>query len=470
MLEDLFAHPSKDSLLNLVWVYLVGLGVLVTQQWSSRRAVGLPLAYALSFSMLHLVGAAVYSIPGYYPRSAILLQNHSSLQNTFEGFRVACFGFWALVLGVILTPLVARPRQPAPMIRHPNVTSRMPVNLILMGVLFFFVIFPVVGKLPSLGGLSIAGTMLTGIGVYLRCRQSWQARNWREFSVSLLMTLCFPVVTILFLGFASYGSAMAMTILVLVTCFVRPRWVSVATLLGMVFVGLSFYINWMVWRVEIREAVWGSYSFESRVERLAQMVTNVRVLDVGNQNHLEIMDLRLNQNDLVGKGVIRLRSGRVDYGEGYSLWVAATSWVPRLLWPNKPLSGGSGNFVSVYTGQEFAEGTSVGAGQPLEFYANFGMNGVLVCFFLLGLAIGWFDCRASDCLNQGDWWSACRWLLPGMAFLNPGGMMNEAVSSAAASMLLLLAIHHALFSSYYPRHPMAMRPRHAPMVRGEPRS
>ena len=58
--------------------------------------------------------------------------------------------------------------------------------------------------------------------------------------------------------------------------------------------------------------------------------------------------------------------------------------VPRALWPDKPAVGGGGSLVTEYTGIPFEEGTSVGAGQVLEFYVNFGIPGVLAGFAGLG--------------------------------------------------------------------------------------
>lgn len=123
MLEDFLTQPSKDNLVTLAVIYGAACVVLFFSQWTSRRATGLPLAYALSFSMLHLVGALIYSLPDYHPRSAILLQNHSSLENTFYGFRVACLGFVMLVAGVVLARFTAPVRLATHYVHHPNVEA-----------------------------------------------------------------------------------------------------------------------------------------------------------------------------------------------------------------------------------------------------------------------------------------------------------------------------------------------------------
>ncbi len=61
--------------------------------------------------------------------------------------------------------------------------------------------------------------------------------------------------------------------------------------------------------------------------------------------------------------------------------------IPRALWPNKPVVGGSGDLVSTYTGIRFADGTSVGIGQVLESFVNFGTRRRRrSCFLIIGAA------------------------------------------------------------------------------------
>ena len=93
------------------------------------------------------------------------------------------------------------------------------------------------------------------------------------------------------------------------------------------------------------------------------------------RTHLFALDQRLNQNYLVGMGVMRHREGEAEllYGATVPFWAL----IPRAIWPDKPAVGGGGDLVSQFTGIKFAEGTSVGVGQVLEFYMNFGMPGVL---------------------------------------------------------------------------------------------
>src|SRR5205814_7729697 len=100
--------------------------------------------------------------------------------------------------------------------------------------------------------------------------------------------------------------------------------------------------------------------------------------------HRGAIDRRLNQNFLVGAAAASLESGQVEYASGATLGNMIVALIPRAIWPDKPAVGGGGSVVADFTGIEFAEGTSVGAGQVLEFYVNFGTWGVIGGFLLLG--------------------------------------------------------------------------------------
>ena len=82
---------------------------------------------------------------------------------------------------------------------------------------------------------------------------------------------------------------------------------------------------------------------------------------------------------------MRHREGEAElsYGTTVPLWAL----IPRAIWPDKPAVGGGQDLVAEFTGIKFEEGTSVGAGQVLEFYMNFGMPGVLAGFAVLGFIL-----------------------------------------------------------------------------------
>ena len=141
------------------------------------------------------------------------------------------------------------------------------------------------------------------------------------------------------------------------------------------------------------------------------------------RQHLFALDVRLNQNYLVGVGVMRHREGETEllYGATVPFWAL----IPRAIWPDKPAVGGGGDLVSQFTGITFAEGTSVGTGQVLEFYMNFGMPGVLAGFAVLGFILMRLDQRMMRALAMGNIHGLVQCALPGLALLQPLGSLLE---------------------------------------------
>jgi hypothetical protein len=94
--------------------------------------------------------------------------------------------------------------------------------------------------------------------------------------------------------------------------------------------------------------------------------------------------------------------------------------------------------VSEYTGLSFAEFTSVGVGQVMEFYINFGRPGVLIGFACLGVLLRTVDFNAARCLLRKQYADFAFWYLPGLAFMQTGGSLVEISGTCATSAVLAL--------------------------------
>jgi hypothetical protein len=220
------------------------------------------------------------------------------------------------------------------------------------------------------------------------------------------------------------------------------------------YVGLSFYVSYMRDRTEIREVVWGRRPFLERVEQLADTFSRFEWFDPTNPAHLWYVDRRLNQNVFVGVAAsqFRYRSGPT-HAMGDTLVEALLAMVPRALWPGKPAVAGSGDLVSRYTGFRFAEGTSVGIGQVLEFYVNFGSLGVALGFVAVGAALTLIDQAARRRLELGDGPGFALRFLVGIAFLQAGGSLVEIAGTAAASLAVVLAVNRLYRDVWRPEAP-----------------
>jgi hypothetical protein len=432
----------------LVWFMVVAL--VIRHQWSKKiPSVGLPLIYLLSLSMIHWFGALIYTFPWYKPTSAYLVSSGSSITNVIAGFNESVYGVIAFGFGsIILAPRVLKQLKPAwlrEVTREPEL--KLPQTYITLGLLFLLVIAPILSGIPGFAAMTTSGVSLFIVGLCLICWKSWYMGETRSFVNWLIIACSMPLITILTMGFIGYGAVASLVVLIFVFTFYRPRWKVIVTAILVLVLGLSVFVTYARDRNEIRASVWGGQSAQMRIERLWQTISKFEFIDPFKQQHLELIDIRLNQNVLVGKAVNYISSGYVDYANGETLGQAVLAAVPRILWPDKPVNAGSPELVSRYTGQQFARGTSVGVGQVLEFYINFGEIGVVLGFVVFGTILRIIDISAGQKLIYNNWVGFTSWFLPGLCMIQPGGSLVEIVGSTSASIVLLYIINYV----YLPR-------------------
>src|SRR5262249_47380779 len=238
------------------------------------------------------------------------------------------------------------------------------------------------------------GWNLVVVGLSLDCWAAWREGR-RGALVAWLAAACvLPMFTVTVQGFLGFGINALLVVVCLVLTFVRPRltWLPIGLVIG--FLGVSTYVTYMRDRGEIRDVVWTGAPVEERIAQVFETLTDPEWFDPYNRAHLERIDARLNQNVLVGAAVRYLELQNNPFAYGQTLWDAAIALVPRALWPAKPVSAGSPDIVSRYTGLVFSESTSVGIGQVMEFYVNFGRLGVVVGFLTLGTILALIDLGA----------------------------------------------------------------------------
>jgi energy-coupling factor transporter transmembrane protein EcfT len=244
----------------------------------------------------------------------------------------------------------------------------------------------------------------------------------------MLLLPLLPLVTLTQGGFLGFGIMWAVTVAAFLFAQSKRKAAYIFAAPAVFFIGLSLFVNYMAARDDLRQLVWYEQaSLGDRLQRIADVFVNFELLDLSNSRHREAIDRRLNQNFLVGAAAARLESGQVEYASGATLGNMIVALVPRAIWPDKPAVGGGGNVVADFTGIEFAEGTSVGAGQVLEFYVNFGTWGVIGGFLVFGCLIGRMDLLAMRYLRQGQQTRFLLWFIMGLALLNPGGNLQEVV-------------------------------------------
>ncbi|MGA2590649.1 MAG: hypothetical protein ABSH32_12090 [Bryobacteraceae bacterium] len=420
---------SKLSEYLLIWMAVMGLVALV--RWRRRMpSAGLTLAYLLNLSLIHWIGAAVYVLPAFQNQDLRLTE--LGLEQSLYGLLAFAFG------GLILTPILASrgwlPRSKAA--HQPD--PRLPKAYMACGVAFYLLLTSTsLGHLPTATAIVSSGQQLIVAGLALCCWKAWRENQVRRLIGWLLLAFLLPVTTLVRAGALGAGAIALLTLLIFVSGFVRSPFKIALVALPLLYLGLSVFVTYMRDRTDIRVTVWGGQSLSDRLDRLSETVATFEWFDPANFHHLQRIDARLNQNWLVGAAVNRLHETD-GYARGDTLWDALLALIPRALWPDKPILAGSGDLVNRYTDIKFAPGTSVGIGQVLEFYANFGTTGVVIGFAIMGLVITVLDYQAADRLARSDLQGFVLWLLPGIALLQVNGQLVELTASAAASLVVAL--------------------------------
>ena len=420
----------------IAWMVVAAI-VVFTRIRRPQLSVGLVAGYLVNLWLIHWPGAVTYVMPWYTApdRDRVADGFHQSL------IAVVAFALGALLLGPVLAKILEPPRSHSEesKVRRPD--ARLPWVYLSIGILGYTIIGRVLSGLPTVSAVAGGLRQLVIVGFALLLWNAWYAKDYRRFILIIACTAILPIATIVQEGFLGYGAMALIAIMTFTAVFARPRLPLLIFGLLVAYVGFSFYVTYMRDRAVIRGVVWGGQAVGNRLAQLQNTVSNFEWFDPKDPRHLDLVNARLNQNTLVGAATLKFELGDRNYAYGATVVDAFLGLIPRIVWPDKPFVAGSGSVVSDYTGFQFAAGTSVGVGQVLEFYINFGPTGIFLGFLLLGTVICLFDIWAAQRLWKGDWLQFAMWYLPGVSMLQAGGSLFEVMASAGAALVAVLIIN-----------------------------
>ena len=429
--------------LLILWFGLLG-ALLVFAVGPPGRGGALTLAYFLDLSLIHVPGVLAVLGTGI---------GIADIVDTSFGFEMTLAGMAAFVAGAAAACLSAKAvsdrigseiarKSPVPGRAAGTGFDRLGWRALAIGAGFYLLLSPVFGQLASATSIvsSIPNLLVLGFWMlwYPSVPQTGSPIGLQDDARRRLLALgllpLLPLTTLVTGGFLGFG--FHWVIAVLAFCFVMARcrlWIYLASPVA-VFLGLSLFVTYMGQREAIRDVVWHEETgLFGRLEQVSRIITDFELLDLSSDAHLTALDDRLNQNVLVGAAVARHEAGFYDFAFGGTvpLW----GFVPRALWFDKPVVGGGGSLVTEYTGIPFQEGTSVGAGQVLEFYVNFGIPGVLAGFAGMGFLLMRLDLGIMDAFAAGDMSGLLLRALPGLSLLQPGGNLLEILIALLGAVL-----------------------------------
>lgn len=407
-----------------IGVSIVAFLALVWMLRADQVSLGLPIAYLAMLLLNHLPGPYAHLVAdGRLPNTRIVEL----------GLKYATVGAVCFVLGVGLARLLTVRPSGAPIQER----RRFWLFCLFAGWLLVYGVTPLRG-IPSLGAAINNGAAIWILGVALALRSAFQRGDVKAITVWSAALIVYPVIMLVMGGFLSYGSAAVITVCSILAVSARSHW---RVLLGIglaAAVCLNIFVNYFQSRDEIRRKVWGNTTVAERVDVNLKWIRNFHLFDSNRMADLVSLDQRLNQNFFVGMAATRIEGRQVEPLRGRSVADALIALVPRAIWPEKPVYGGSPRIVGEMTGLRLSPTTSFGVGQVMEFQINFGMPGVIFGFLGLGWLIGFLDARAASAERYGDLGRTILYFLPGVALLQPIGSMVELSGSAAAALVAAL--------------------------------
>lgn len=233
------------------------------------------------------------------------------------------------------------------------------------------------------------GQMIQPLGVLLL------AYAWRTYRSATLLWLVVAIVALqIILGFIvdQKGLAMMGGTLVVVTCVLLEGRIPRLWLLGGVVYVLLVYPVFVAARVEIvgERGIARSAKLEHLGKVLQIAIASRDRVSTGSNRQMtffERMSMRSSVETFVNKA-----GTDVPFAHGYTLTPLLATFIPKVIWSDKP---------DIPTGQLFNKQFHVTEGEEVflspsylgELYWNFGWPGALAGMMLFGAALGWIGCR-----------------------------------------------------------------------------
>lgn len=387
MLTNTGERLPEMLILSVIWC-AVGIGFVLV---SRRSSAGIPLAYFLGLSLIHVPGAMLQLNVTDVSLDALATQ---------VGFEQTVIGMVAFLCAVIIARSTAFARRPwrlalieTPQVLSPDeaaVADRCAFLYLGIGGIAYFVVLPLIGSVATITSVISSLGSLVIVGLCLRLWVARETGNLRKFWFTVILLPLLPLVGVVQSGFIGYGTFWILAILSFVFCQSKRRLGYVLIAPAVIYIGLSAFVSYMAAREEIRAVAWDkTKALSDRIGPVeGAFLRSLAWFDASNPKHRQLITARLNQNLLTGVAAARFDAGQREYAQGATLGAMIFALIPRAIWPEKPTIGGGGNVVHDFTGIKFARGTSVGAGQVFEFYVNFGTLGVIGGFSILRMGAG----------------------------------------------------------------------------------
>jgi hypothetical protein len=376
--------PLTRALAGLLWVLCIAPGIVYSGLPPSRRR---PLPFIPTVGVafgLYFVLPVVLGAYNHYYRVEVNPVTDYDLP-----VQLALIG-WVIMLGSYLVTGALRSTS-RPSVR-PSSWDEADVSIWGLVLLFGAISLTVAKSIfaPGLGSPAIMQFILSiqwlGIGFLTVAarRRVLGKLQWGLFAAGAAITIGS------LLGAGSIAPVVQMAAVVAYALWlsgmrVRPRWIAIGALI------MAFAVSARGVAIDFRNIAWIGHLRLSPTER-AQLMLSLISSKIETEGLVATLQSGANSTfersadmDLFAD-VVRRTPGEVPYWNGYTYASLVGSFVPRVLWPDKPTKEVGQAFGHRYRYLYWTNvSTSINLPFLVEFYANFGAIGVIVGMAIVGL-------------------------------------------------------------------------------------
>lgn len=442
-----------DTLFYITVLLWVVLAIVPTVQFFRDRShSGILLCYLINLFLYHGLNETVYWI------GQVNVQERLNSQRGFEFLSFALIG---LLLGISASRLlymqhfrkeadrhVTEPQQVLALIHHNRTFANW---CILVGGIIFILVWlgqRLIG-FNIAGAIAGCGTTLLIAGLIVRYRSYQEEGRYEIAWLQFLPAVLIPIVSTIAGGFVGYGATALLSIVAFLTMQVKQRWLVIIAPI-VFYIGLSFWVSYLPIRQELRESIQYESTITDRYSLIVEQVFFKFIwFDPWDESTVVPMD-RFDQNWLLGLSRNRIETSQVSTLGGESYMNILIGPIPRFLWPSKPELTGGSRLATQFTGRFFFGETTVGIGQVMEAYINFGWFGIVVVFTFIGFAIGVCDMVAHWAFRN----RRADIFIIAFAFSQPLMSILEFSASIVTSIFASVLVCYLLKQFFYQRSPI----------------
>ncbi len=227
---------------------------------------------------------------------------------------------------------------------------------------------------------------------------------------------------------------------------------------GLLGVGLCVFILLNSLKMSYRAQTWGATRHIGITERIgiwADLLTGGGVASHKQTSFQDSFGKTMSRFDLLHNfvRVQQLTPGTVPYYEGSTYGYLFYGWIPRFLWPDKPIAQGANVTFAVAYGFLAPEQTSsvmIGIGHLPEAYANFGVGGIVFVMALQGAFLAFIGKMLNGPHSEGG---KAIYLAIMIFFLNGIGSSTAALFMSVPQTLIISSLILRLFATGWRAHP-----------------